>query len=229
MRSVLSRACFLALGLSALALPAAAQQAPDVDVAFNVGVTSDYIFRGFSQSDEGPALQGGVDFTSGAFYGGAWASTVDFGDDTDAEVDLYGGFRTEASGYALDFGVIGYFYVNEPSGADYNYVEFNAAASRAIDALTVGAAVYWSPDFYGVDEQAVYLEANAAYELSPTVTLSGAVGRQWLDVNADYATWNAGAVFALTDAVALDLRYHGSEDDGPLAGDRFVAGIKLSF
>ena len=39
----------------------------------------------------------------------------------------------EAGGFALDFGAIGYLYVGEPDGADYNYAEFKAAASRAVE------------------------------------------------------------------------------------------------
>ncbi len=127
-------AATLAMGLIGLAAPASAQST--VDVAWNVGVVSDYVFRGFSQTGEDPAIQGGVDLTSGNFYGGAWASNVDFGDDTDAEFDIYGGYRTEAGGFALDFGVIGYLYAGAPDGADYNYAEFKAAASRAVVVAT---------------------------------------------------------------------------------------------
>jgi uncharacterized protein (TIGR02001 family) len=207
-----------------------AQAQAQPEVAFNIGVVSDYVFRGASQTGEDPAIQGGVDATfGGGFYAGAWASTVDFGDDTDAEVDLYGGYRTEAAGYALDFGVLGYFYVNEPSGADFNFVEFKAAASRAIGPATVGAAVYYSPDFFGADDSATYLEANAAYALADKWTVSGAVGHQWLDVSGDYTTWNLGLAYALTDHLAVDVRYHDTDVDGPLTDDRFVVGLKASF
>ncbi|HUH24337.1 MAG TPA: TorF family putative porin, partial [Brevundimonas sp.] len=131
--------------------------------------------------------------------------------------------------YALDFGVLGYLYVNAPGAADYNFVEFKAAASRAIGPATLGAAVYYSPDFYGADEQATYVEANAAYAIGSRWTLSGAVGHQSLDVGDDYVTWNAGAAFALTDNIALDVRYHDTDVDGVLSDDRVVAGLKLSF
>ncbi len=220
------------IGASALVLISAgsAQAQSQPEVAFNIGVVSDYVFRGASQTNEDPALQGGIDVNfAGGFYAGGWASTVDFGDDTDAEVDLYGGYRTEAAGYALDFGVLGYFYVNEPSGADYNFVEFKAAASRAIGPATLGAAVYYAPDFFGVDEEATYLEANAAYALADKWTVSGAVGHQWLDVTDDYTTWNLGVAYALTDNLAVDGRYHDTDVDGPLTDDRFVVGLKASF
>jgi uncharacterized protein (TIGR02001 family) len=221
-------AAALALGLTGLAAPASAQ---DAKVAFNVGVTSDYVFRGYSQTNEDPAIQGGVDLTAGSFYAGAWASNVDFGDDTDAEVDVYGGYRTEAGGFALDFGVIGYLYAGEPDGADYNYAEFKAAASRAVGPATFGAAVYYSPDFFGAaDKEATYAEVNAAFSPADKWTISGAVGQQWLDVSDDYLTWNAGIGYALTENLSADARYYDTDVDGvPVAEDRFVVGLKLTY
>lgn len=221
-------AATLAAGLIGLAAPASAQST--VDVAWNVGAVSDYVFRGFSQTSEDPAIQGGVDLTSGGFYAGAWASNVDFGDDTDAEVDLYGGYRTEAGGFALDFGAIGYLYVGEPDGAEYNYAEFKAAASRAVGPATFGAAVYYSPDFFGADKEATYAEVNAAFSPAPKWTVSGALGKQWLDVSDDYTTWNVGVGYALTDKVGVDVRYHDTDVDGvPGAEDRIVGAVKLTF
>lgn len=224
----LALACASLLALTAGAGAAQAQTAPEV--AFNIGVVSDYVFRSASQTDEEPALQGGVDvsFASG-FYVGGWASMVDFGDDTDAEVDLYGGYRTELGGYGLDLGVVSYLYVNEPGSADYNYVELKAAASRAIGPVTLGAAVYYSPNFFGADEQTTYLEANAAYAVTDKWSVSGAIGHQSLDVNDDYATWNLGVAYALTDHLVVDVRYHDTDVDGPLTDDRFVVGLKASF
>ena len=221
-------ACVSLLALTAGAGSAHAQATPEA--AFNIGVVSDYVFRGVSQTNEDPALQGGIDANfAGGFYAGGWASMVDFDDDTDAEVDLYGGYRTEAAGYALDFGVVAYLYVNEPGPADYNFVEFKAAASRAIGPATLGAAVYHSADFFGVDDSATYLEANGAYALADRWTVSGWVGRQWLDVNPDYTTWNLGLAYALTDHLAVDVRYHDTDVDGPLTDDRLVVGLKAGF
>jgi uncharacterized protein (TIGR02001 family) len=221
-------AAAIAASFIGLAAPASAQS--DIDVAFNVGVVSDYVFRGFSQTGEDPAIQGGVDVTAGSFYVGGWASNVDFGDDTDAEIDIYGGYRTEAAGFALDFGVIGYLYPGEPDGADYNYAEFKAAASRAVGPATVGAAVYYSPDFFGVDETATYAEINGAFSPADKWTISGAVGQQWLDVTDDYVTWNAGVAYALTDNLAIDVRYYDTDvDEAPLAEDRVVGAVKLVF
>ncbi len=224
----MAAALAIVAGLASLAAPASAQT--EVDVAFNVGVVSDYVFRGASQTDEEPALQGGVDITAGSFYAGVWGSNVDFFDDTDAEIDFYGGFRGEAGGFALDGGVIFYAYVNEPNFADYNYTEFKLAASRAIGPASIGAAVYYSPDFFGIDESATYYELNGGFAPVEKLTISGAVGQQMLDVTDDYVTWNVGATYALLDHVVIDVRYHDTDVDGVAAyEDRIVGGLKVLF
>ena len=220
-------ACAAALLLASAAASASAQ---DADVAFNVALTSDYVFRGISQTNEDPALSGGIDITSGSFYFGAWASNVDFGDETDAESDFYGGYRTEAGGYALDFGVISYIYLDDADNSDFDYLEVKAAASRAIGPVTVGGAIFYSPDFFGADDEATYVEANAAFTPADKWTVSGALGHQWLDVSDDYATWNVGVAYALTDNLVLDGRYHDTDIDGlGIAEDRFVATVKVLF
>lgn len=220
-------ACAAAVAVLLTASAASAQETPEI--AWNAGVTSDYVFRGYSQTGEDPAIFGGVDLTIGSFYAGAWALNVDFGDDTDAEIDLYGGYRSEVSGFAVDVGVVGYLYTSQPDGADYDYAELKLAASRAIGPVTVGAAAYWSPDFFGADDEATYVEANASFSPAAQWTVSGAVGHQALDVNADYTTWNAGVAYALTDNVAIDVRYHDTDVDGPLSDDRAVATLKFLF
>jgi uncharacterized protein (TIGR02001 family) len=220
--------CAAALAAALLTAPAAsAQDGPEV--SWNVGVVSDYVFRGFSQTDEDPALQGGVDAAAGGIYGGIWASTVDFGDSTDVEVDFYGGYRSEIGGFNVDVGGIAYIYVNAPALSDYTYVEFKAAGSRAIGPVTLGAAVYWSPDFFGIDEKATYVEGTAAFTPAEKWSVSAAIGHQALDVSDDYTTWNAGVGYAVTDNIAVDMRYYDTDVDGPLSDDRFVAGIKLLY
>lgn len=223
------RQAFACAVSAAILLAAGAASAQDVDVSFNAAVTSDYVFRGFSQTDEEPALQGGVDATISSFYVGGWASNVDFGDDTDAEIDIYGGYRAEAAGFVFDVGVVGYFYTDAPSAADYDYVEFKAAASRAVGPVTAGVAVYYSDDFFGVDEEATYAELNASVTPADKWTLSAALGQQWLDVNDDYATWSLGAAYAFTDNLALDVRYHDTEVDTPISDERAVATLKVLF
>ena len=222
----MAAAAALAVGLIGMAAPASAQT--DVDVAFNVGVYSDYVFRGFSQTDEEAAIQGGVDLTAGGFYAGVWASNVDFGDDTDAEVDFYAGYRTEVSGFAVDGGVIAYSYVNAPNFADYDYTEFKLAASRAVGPATVGAAVYYSPSY--LNEETVYYELNGGFSPVDKLSLSAAVGIQTYEDSEEYTTWNVGATYALIDNIAIDVRYHDTDvEDVPGAEDRIVGALKFLF
>lgn len=224
-------ACLVGLIVWGLASHAKAQ---DTDLAWNVAASTDYVFRGVSQTEEDPAISAGVDLTSGAFYAGAWASNVAFpGDpDTNAEIDIYAGIRPEFAGWTWDFGAIGYFYASQPNGADYDYVEAKVAASRAIGPATVGAAVYWSPDFFGASEdEATYVEANAAFNPAENWTVSGAVGRQFVSSDFDYTTWNLGVARQLNDTLAVDLRYHDTDehDFGDIYGSRAVVSLKAVF
>lgn len=224
--------CLAGLILWGVAGHARAQDATGPQAAWNVAVTSDYVFRGVSQTQENPALQGGVDLTNGGLYAGAWASNVDFADSTDAEVDLYGGWKPEVAGWNLDLGAIAYLYPGQPQNADFNYVEFKAAASRAFGPATLGAAVFYSPDFFGASEdEATYVEANAAFVPADKWTISGAVGRQYVSSDFDYTTWNLGVAYQLTDHLTLDARYHDTDqhDFGDIYGSRAVATLKAAF
>lgn len=209
---------------------AGSASAQDATFAFNVAGTTDYRFRGVSQTDESPSLSAGADVTVGSYYAGVWASNVDFGDDTSAEVDLYGGYRTEAGGFNFDLGAIAYVYVGEPNRAAYNYVEAKLGVSRAFGPLTAGVAAYISPDFFGVDEVATYFEANYSYAVTDKLSISGAIGEQFLDKTADYVTYNVGASYALTSNLIADVRYVDTDlDTGGIVNDTVVGTIKVVF
>jgi uncharacterized protein (TIGR02001 family) len=215
------------LGL-AVSTPGRAQSQPEV--SWTVGVASDYVFRGFSQTDEGGQVFGSVDVTVGDFYAGAWASNVDFPNGTDGEIDLYGGYRSEVQGFEVDLGVVAYLYPSQPDNADQDYVELKAAASRAFGPVTLGAAVFWSPDYFGEDDTATYVEARAAVIVGTDWTVSGSVGHQALDVFGDYTTWNLGVDRVLTDRVLIDVRYHDTDlEDDTLADSRIVGSLTLLF
>lgn len=212
-----------------------AAMAQDITVTGNVGITSDYVFRGISQTNEDPAIQGGVDLTAGLFYAGAWASNVDFGDSTDAEVDLYAGVKPQFAGFNFDVAAIYYGYVNQPSAANWDYWEGKVAVSRPFGPLTVGGAVYYSPEFTGKTGQAWYYEVNGAYAFNDQWSVSGAVGNQkYEDFDFDYTTWNLGVSWAFAPHLTADLRYHDVENDakdvfGDIADSRGVLSIKAVF
>lgn len=221
---------------AATALMGGSAMAQDFAVTGNVAIVSDYVFRGVSQTLEDPAIQGGVDVTSGPFYAGLWASNVDFGTTTDAEVDAYVGVKPELGGFTFDLAAIYYGYIDSPSGFDEAYWEFKGAASRAFGPLTVGGALYYSPEFYGESGETLYYEANAAYAINDAWSVSGAVGQQTFDesIYEDYTTWNLGVSWAFAPHLTADLRYHDTEEDykdlvGDLAESRVVVGIKAVF
>lgn len=199
--------------------------------AFNVGASTDYVFRGVSQTDEDPQIFGGVDVTAGIFYAGVWASNVDFYDSTDAEVDLYAGVKPTLGPVTFDLAAIYYGYVDAPSGSDYAYWEFKGAGSVPVGKGSLGAAVYYSPDFFGGLGDSWYYEVNGSMPVIDKFSVSGALGRQELKGVGDYTTWNLGVGYALNDHIGFDVRYHDNDagEFGKLFDSRVVAGIKATF
>lgn len=223
----------LAAAAATVALAGAAS-AQELKLSYNLGVTSDYVFRGVSQTQEDPAIQGGIDLSSGIVYAGVWASNVDFGaDDPTAEVDFYAGIKPTVGDTSLDFGVLYYGYVDDKglTPGSYSYTEFKAAASRAFGPATLGAAVYYSPEYPGKGGGATYFEVNGAVPVAEKLTLSGALGRQTIKNYGDYNTWNVGLAYALTDKLSADLRYHDTDEHnyGKIYDSRIVVGLKAAF
>ena len=225
--AMLAAAASLAVGSAARA-----EDAPAVAVAFNLGVASDYVFRGVSQTNEKPEIYGGVDAAIGKGYVGFWTSNVDFGNSTSAEFDIYGGFKPTLGAVSLDIGVIYYGYANKPSGPDEAYWEGKIAATVPAGSGTIGASVYYSPEFFGETGNALYYELNGAFPIPNTkFTVSGAVGHQDIDAGGGYSTWNLGAGFAATDHVSFDLRYWDTDEHGfgAIYKGRVVLGAKVTF
>jgi uncharacterized protein (TIGR02001 family) len=102
----------LAISANAQAEEAAAEATPDWSLSYNVGLYSDYIFRGVSLSDSGPAVQGGIDLVhSSGFFLGTWLSNIDtkVSAGNGLEVDLYGGYGYEFEN-GISVGALGNYY-----------------------------------------------------------------------------------------------------------------------
>jgi uncharacterized protein (TIGR02001 family) len=209
----------------------------------NVGLTTDYVFRGISQTNEEAAVQGGVDFTCGRFYAGVWASSF-FGDEGSTEIDLYAGFRSTTGPINWDLGVIYYTYPGS-FGGDGNYVEFKVGASAAIwKGGTLGATVFYTPEFSFNSGAVVTVEGNFSQALpkvgmfSPTFSATYGYS-DFQDISAlSYAYWNAGLTVAFHERWSLDLRYWDTDGEGlaflanlagGLADERFVVTLKYTF
>ncbi|WP_308364279.1 MULTISPECIES: TorF family putative porin [unclassified Microbulbifer] len=168
----------------ALAMAASTSVAAEGGVSFsgNVGVTTDYRFRGISQSDSGPAVQGGfdVDFGNG-FYAGTWASQVDFGyDGTDYEVDIYGGYAGEIS-ESVSYDV-GYIYYGYSGGNDEEYQEIYGSVS--ISDLTLGLA--YSNEYWAETGTFYYPYAEYSFALPADLSLDLHVGLNVLDEDGGF-------------------------------------------
>lgn len=193
--------------------------------------TSDYVFRGISQSDNDPAIQGSFDLTYGMFYAGVWASSIDFQPDANIEVDYYAGITPEWQGVSFDFG---YIYYNYPDDQTLDYWELKAGASAEImPKLTAGGTFYWTPDILG-EEWYVY-EGTLAYELPKfamfTPTVDGLIGYTDFETSSDYAYWNAGLALAVEN-ITFDFRYWDTDADATLCtttcDERFVFSVGVS-
>ena len=103
---------FLMLGIISLPTFAA--------VSANVSFTSDYIWRGMTQSDA-PAIQGGFDFAAdNGFYAGIWGSNVNFNNGAGSELDYYFGYATEVGSVGVDIGYISYEYIDSTPDATFD-------------------------------------------------------------------------------------------------------------
>jgi uncharacterized protein (TIGR02001 family) len=209
----------------------------------NAAGTSDYVFRGVSQTNEDPAFQAGIDIGYGIFYAGAWGSNVDsdFVGGSSAEIDFYAGIKPTLGPATFDFGVIYYWYPGSSDtafglpGAEPDVVELKAGVSGEIlPNLTAGAVLYWSPDAtYETGEYFVY-EGALAYAL-PTIgifspSISGTYGEveNQDDSTLDYAYWNAGLSLGV-EKFTFDFRYWDTDvDNSGIADERFVFTAKVA-
>ncbi len=167
-----TRSIFFVCGLTA-AVPAMAAD----EVKGNVGVVSDYVFRGISQTDNKPAVQGGADYRhDSGLYAGAWATTVNpRGSDAKARLDLYGGYKIKLnSGLGLDLGIITYSFL----GATHeNFWEMYAGASLGPASVKV---------FHAPDDNNTYVQGMLNYDVGSGVKVGFGLGQYFLSQQKDY-------------------------------------------
>lgn len=242
----------VAAALAATALPSLSY-AEDSPLSFNVGLVTDYRYRGISQSRLKPALQGGIDYAApGGFYVGAWGSTIkwikDAGGDADVEIDLYGGWKGEvAKDLTLDVGVLTYQY---PSNKMSGITGANANTTELYGALTYGPATlkyshavtntFANPD----SKNSFYLDLSAGFDVGSGVTVTPHVGYQKikgpasdlatytdysLTVSKDFSGFLLSAALVGTDAdnsFYTSGAAHGNKDLGKAT---LVLGVKKTF
>ena len=242
---------------SAFAVPAFAQTAPAPEAApaptgphtftGNVGIVSDYLFRGISQTHGKPAIQGGLDYAhESGLYAGIWGSSISWVSDAQnrsvpTEIDIYGGYKNTFGGgdWNYDVGVITYNYPGSRStpanySAKADTVEvygaigwkwLTAKYSHAVSSHFIG----WYGGSGGTDTSkntrgSGYFELNANYELMPTWNLIGHIGHQKVhnyqksgDTNASYTDWKVGVTKDLGFGV-VGLAYSDTNSKGTCNG-----------
>lgn len=218
-------------------IPAVSQ----AQVAYNVGVFSDYRYRGISQTRLKPALQGGVDYTAGAFYVGAWASTIkwikDGGGSADIELDLYGGYKGEfTKGFGYDVGVLAYIYPGHKLAVSPQTTEIYGALTYGPATLKYSHSV---TNLFGFDDSknSGYIDLSGTFEITDGWMITPHIGRQTvkhvsgasytdgsLTVSKDFSglVFSAGLVDTNTDA------YRG-KNNKDLGKRGVVVGLKYNF
>lgn len=222
-----------ALVLSAMAAAPAAVMAEDSPHSFsgNVSLTSDYIFRGISQTGGDAAIQGGFDYAhSSGFYLGTWASNVGWIEDYqgydsgNVEIDLYGGYGGSIGDISYDLGVIRYVYPgSRPAGitkadttelyAGLGWKWFGAKYSRSVSKETFGFSNARGSD---------YLSISANVPVGETgLTLGASWGTFNFENNSaqDYDDWKVSAEYdmgklsGVLSGVTLGVAYTDTDAD----------------
>jgi uncharacterized protein (TIGR02001 family) len=206
----------------------------DTMPTFTASVTgaSNYIFRGVSQSENDPAIFGSARATLNGFYAGAGMENVDFHNSIAAEYDLSAGWTPKVEGFDLDLGIVRYGYVNEPAHVHIDTAEIKAIVTHEFGPATLGAAIFYTPNYFGTGHDGEYFEGRGSYAITEKLTASGALGRQLITTGGSYTTWNAGLGFAITKNFGVDVHYYDTEDQshlGKLHGSHVVGAIKASF
>lgn len=168
-----------ALALAAVSAPAFAEEAPAeaIKLTGNVAMASDYRFRGFSQTTEDPAIQGGVTAThESGLYAGVWASNVKLS--SSSEFDFFAGYSKEVMpGVTADVGVLYYFYPQHKSvtgAGDTDFFEpyVNLTTAFGPATLKVGVNYAWDQsallDVAGNKSSAIYFHAEPSVAIPNT-------------------------------------------------------------
>ena len=201
---------------------------------------TDYVFRGVSQSNEDPSLQGGLDYTlANGFFAGAFAARIDYPaiplrpDVGSVELDAYLGFsRPAGRDFTWDIALVHYQYPDSEAQNDaYQELAFNLhyrdvarLGLTASDDARTGGASGWTA------------ELELRQPIGPDFQVSGTLGHYAFSRSdwRDYQYWDIG-VSSVLGPVTVDVRYYDTSDEaitlaGPLlTRGRVVASLSLGF
>ncbi len=156
------------------------------EVTANIGVTSNYMWRGITQTGDSSAVSGGIDYAhESGFYAGTWVSNAAWTSPVSFEQDFYLGFGKEFSGVELDAGVIAYTY---PNADDANFEEIYLGASYKQFSGKVS---------YDSDNSNAYYEGAVDFSLGNDIGMSVHAGRYQFDAEPRYTDY--GITFSKDD------------------------------
>ena len=177
----------------------------------NVAATSNYLWRGVSQTGNAAAISGGIDYAADSgFYAGTWASNIDFGDDASAELDFYLGFSGQLSeDVSYD---VGYIYYAYPDSAqtdttnEYDFGEVYGSLSYSYFSVSASYGIN-NDDGAAFADASLYISADAEFEIADGLTLAFHLGDYSFDdamVAEDYNDYSVslskgGFTFAVSD------------------------------
>ncbi len=248
----LTKVSFLLLGTLVSTSASAGTKVGSFDIGTDMALTSNYVWRGVSQSDKHAAVQGGITVTheSGP-YVGIWASSVDFDDNSQAsmEVDLTAGIAHEYSfGLSLDLGIIHYDYPGAMGSLEYDFNEVYLGASYKTHGVGLSAKFSYSDDFFGTaattppnDKSAYYAEAGISYDLPQDILIAAHYGHtdgSHFNTNVtgrpdNYDDYSVGVSKELL-GFGMDLSFYGTDRagrtlNGDNADERVVFSLSKSF
>ncbi|HEY0504789.1 MAG TPA: TorF family putative porin [Lysobacter sp.] len=228
---------YLPVGVLAIAvLMAVGRRAEAAELTGNAALTSDYVWRGTTQTQGDAAVQAGFKLAGASgFYGSVWGSNVEFAPDTHAssELDFTVGWAGELSpDWALDVNVLRYQYPS--TTVDLNWTELNGTLTYAGNYwLSMG----WSPEALGSDEGGVYTQLGARFPIDDAFRIEAAAGYYALDdvYDESYAHAQVSAVWAVKAPLELRVTAHATDSNAEdifgddFAGDRIEAAVQASF
>lgn len=232
----MNRSVAMLAACAALASGSAAR-AQDADsegwkLSGDIGVVSDYQYRGYSLSGGDWAVQGGLTLNAPhGFYFGVWGSEIEevgIGADGDGaliEVDLSVGRAFTAHGWDWDVALLHYGY---PDGDDLDYFEVPISASKTTGAFTTTLGFEYAPSQANLgdeDNRYVYVGGDYAPEHWP-VSVNAQIGHEEGAFADGKLDWQLGLAKDI-GPVSLTLQY--SDSDGPGSESSTVAGISLGF
>ena len=182
----------------------------------NVGVASNYIWRGTTQTNDASAVSGGIDYAhASGFYVGTWVSNVTWTATDGYEQDLYAGYGFDVGPVGLDVGYISYMYPVGTGTDDFDEVYVNAS----YDMFSAGIALTTSTEAGGQDSHQ-YIYVGAEFEVKKDLTVGITFGDYDFDGGsaADYShtqvTLSKGDfTFALDDNNTKAAAWGANSDD----------------